>query len=266
MKHSFCLSIVSLALTLQSAIAWPPMPPRALDPEVAKSYELRKIKGMSVYVERELLDAGDKVVDDALKCLELRIDEVLKLIPPKHLPHFRKLSIWVVWDNSPIFIARGFPCGNSRYILTGPQKTGDPIEDAKKGGIEVPAAYMLLEPKLTEAMHYCPYWLVHEFAHAYHDQVVGGDDSRVEKAYQAAKDRALYHSVENKVRNAEGKIEIVWREAYANTNYFEYFAELSQLYFSSTSSSFPYTRSDLKKYDKAGFGLMEEIWGKIDPK
>src|SRR5258708_11282982 len=111
MKCAFCLSVALLAFSLRSAIALPPVPARPLDPEVAKSYEVRKIKGMNVYLERELLDAGDKVVDNALKCLELRIDEVEKLLPPKHLVHFRKLNIWVVWDNTPVFRAAGFSAG-----------------------------------------------------------------------------------------------------------------------------------------------------------
>src|SRR5437764_753520 len=137
MKCAFCLSVVFLAFSLRSAIGLPPVPARPLDPEVAKSYELRKIKGMNVYVERELLHAGDKVVGDALKCLELRIGEVEKLIPPKYLAHFRKLDIWVVWDNSAIFKARGFPSGSSRYVFQGPWKSGNPLDHAKKGGIEV---------------------------------------------------------------------------------------------------------------------------------
>jgi len=265
MKCTFPASIVFLAYLVQSATALPPVPARALDPEVAKSYELRKIKGMNVYVERELLDAGEKVVDDALNCLEQRIDEVMKVIPTKHLAHFQKLCIWVVWDNSPTFIKASIPHGSSRYMTKNSDKTGDPIEDAKKGGIEVPAVYMLLEPKLSLTMHYFQYWLIHEFAHAYHDQVLGYDDLQIERAYLAAKERKLYDSVETKFMNGDRKIELITMPAYANANQYEYFAELSMKYFT-TSSSFPYNRIDLKKHDPTGYKLMEETWGKIDSK
>src|SRR5262249_37708334 len=164
-------------------------------------------KGVHVYVERKLLDAGKKVVDEAMRNLELRIDEVTRSLPATPLASFRKVNIWVIFRGE-----------GARYInvATGPRMADDFIELAKGGGIEVSATEVLLEPKSIEWAHYCRYWLIHEFAHAYHDRVVGFEDYRVHNAFEAAKDRKLYDSVETRRVNKQGKTELVNLEAYAN--------------------------------------------------
>jgi hypothetical protein len=254
-------------------------PPISLDDplpfEVTEQYEPHTIDGVTVYVGPELQSKGEETVSNSLKCLEKRLKESFAVFPAQHLVHLRRVKLWIEWDNSAVFKKHGFSTGSSRYIIKGskdligyfgPIRGNKAIEYAKRGGIEVPAVKMLLEPKLTRTMHYSPYWLIHEFAHAYHDHVVGEEgDSRIANAYRAAKERHLYDSVEARRLNANGKVELVSKEATANMDRFEYFAELSMVYFAG-NSSFPYTRDDLKKHDPVGFKLMEEIWGRIESK
>jgi hypothetical protein len=73
-----------------------------------------------------------------------------------------------------------------------------------------------------------PWMLLHEFAHALYESVAYRDGHQ--------------------------------QKAYALTNAKEYFAELSEAYFGK-NDYYPFTRDELKKHDRRGFELMEEIWG-----
>ncbi len=93
---------------------------------------------------------------------------------------------------------------------------------------------------------------MHEMAHAYQFGVLGEDHPAAQKAYRKAMDKKLYQSV----AHVHGGT----RKAYAATNDKEYFAELTEAYFGK-NDFFPFTREDLKKYDPAGYKLMQDVWG-----
>jgi dipeptidyl-peptidase-4 len=117
--------------------------------------------------------------------------------------------------------------------------------------VHIPRAADLYAPA-TWAKH--PYCVLHELAHAYHDQVLGFENPEVEKVYDAAKEKKLYDEVllytGQKVRH------------YALTNPKEYFAETTEAYFG-VNDFYPFVRAELKEHDPAGFALMETVWGKV---
>src|SRR5258708_32153017 len=55
------------------------------------------------------------------------------------------------------------------------------------------------------------------------------------------------------------------RKADASTNDHEYLAELTCSYLDKCAY-YPFTREDLREHDPVGFKLMEQIWGKNDPR
>lgn len=65
------------------------------------------------------------------------------------------------------------------------------------------------------------------------------------------KARGLY----GKVRHISGKT----MKAYAATDEYEYFSELTEAYFGD-NNFYPFNRNDLMKYDPAGFALVEKMW------
>jgi hypothetical protein len=95
--------------------------------------------------------------------------------------------------------------------------------------------------------------LLHELAHAYHNRELGANHAGIKTAYKQAIDRKLYE----RVRHVDGRTE----KAYAAYNDQEYFAELTEAYFGK-NDFFPFNRAELRKHDRAGYDLMEKLWGK----
>src|SRR5262249_27405088 len=89
--------------------------------------------------------------------------------------------------------------------------------------------------------------ILHEIAHAVHDQLLGPENQVVLAAYQQAMQRKL-----------------VDKEAYASTNDHEFFAEMTCAYFDQLDY-FPRKRSELLKHDPVTHKLLEETWGKAKP-
>lgn len=97
-----------------------------------------------------------------------------------------------------------------------------------------------------------PYMVLHELAHAYHDQVLGSDNKDVLDAYENALKSKKYESV---YYNQGGK-----QKAYALNNADEYFAELTEAYLG-VNDYFPFNKSQLKDFDPIGYALMQKTWG-----
>jgi hypothetical protein len=96
-----------------------------------------------------------------------------------------------------------------------------------------------------------PSMVLHELAHAYHDQVLGFANKEVRAAYERAKARGIYDSVK---RN-NGKTE----RAYALSDDHEYFAEATEAFFG-TNDFFPFVRAELKDHDPELFAILEKVW------
>jgi Mlc titration factor MtfA (ptsG expression regulator) len=96
-----------------------------------------------------------------------------------------------------------------------------------------------------------PWVVLHELAHAYHDQVLGFDNPRVREAYEAFKksghgDKALLYDG-RRVKH------------YGLNNPMEFFAEMTEAYFG-LNDFFPFTRAELMENEPAIYQLMADIW------
>ena len=124
------------------------------------------------------------------------------------------------------------------------------------------------DPRLTKKVHITraaelisrsqmlkhPFVILHELAHAYHDQFLGFDHPGILQAYKEAMkgglyDKALlYDSTEVK--------------HYGATDHKEYFSEATEAYFYH-NDFYPFVRAELKRHDPRGYAEMERIWGKV---
>jgi hypothetical protein len=86
--------------------------------------------------------------------------------------------------------------------------------------------------------------MLHEIAHAIHDQILGRSNATVFAAYKQALERKY-----------------VDRDAYAATNEMEFFAEMTCAYYDQLDYH-PKTRAALQKLDPVTFKVMEDVWGK----
>jgi dipeptidyl-peptidase-4 len=97
--------------------------------------------------------------------------------------------------------------------------------------------------------------VLHELAHAYHDQVLGFDHPGIIEAYAKAKASGVYEQVlqytGKRVRH------------YALTDHKEYFAEGTEAYFY-RNDFYPFVGAELKEHDPALHALLVQIWGSLE--
>jgi hypothetical protein len=97
-----------------------------------------------------------------------------------------------------------------------------------------------------------PMMVLHELAHAYHDQVLGFGHEGVKACYDAAVKAKSYESVmfwnNKKVRH------------YALTNHKEYFAEATEAFFGQ-NDFYPFVKAELREHDPAIVRVLTEVWG-----
>jgi hypothetical protein len=109
--------------------------------------------------------------------------------------------------------------------------------------------------------------LLHELSHAWHKTFVkdGYSNDEIEECYKAALTDELYESVQ--VHNHEGSTDE--RKAYAATNQFEYFAELSVAFLGGVGTHkdleynkwYPFNRKQIKTHDPRAYKLLHKMWG-----
>ena len=97
--------------------------------------------------------------------------------------------------------------------------------------------------------------ILHELAHAYHDQVLGFDDAEVVAAWKRFAASGRYDSV----LHIDGKK----RRHYALTNQMEFFAEMTETYFGQ-NDFYPFNRAELRREEPAVYALLAKIWGKTE--
>ncbi|WP_294262734.1 hypothetical protein [uncultured Sphingomonas sp.] len=113
-------------------------------------------------------------------------------------------------------------------------------------GIEVSDAAVFVDAARVQ-----PGYILHELAHAYFFRLPDADRAVIEATYRDAMASGRYLAV----KRHDGSTV----DAYARTNAAEYFAELTEAYFS-RNDFFPFTRADLSAHDPEGERLIARMW------
>lgn len=203
----------------------------------------RTVEGWTVWVDPKLLDGdGKETGDRALKCLAHHLYKISLVVPEDRLAKLRTLAIRLELDNRKLKNMQYHP---DRGWLV---ENGHDPSLVKQ--VHIPIASRLLS-KGQRFKH--PWVVLHELAHAYHDQILGFDHKGIRKAYEKAVEKGQYESVllftGKKVRH------------YALTNHKEYFAEATEAYFG-MNDFYPFIHAELKEHDPGLFAVLEEIWGR----
>ena len=209
----------------------------AFDPTA--DYQVRQVEGWTVYVNQKLL-AEAPLCERVLKLLQARLIEARGLLPEAALGHLEKVPIWME------LTSRRFPGGCYHPSRRWLESNG--VNPDKAGAIEFGNAANFLGWSRTQ-----PAMILHELAHAYHHRVLTHADESVNAAFEQAKSSGEYEQV--LYFNGERK------RAYALNNAQEYFAELSEAYFS-TNDFYPFVKPELKEHDPAGFEMVQKAWHK----
>jgi hypothetical protein len=217
-----------------------------LRPDAIPGYEVRVIEGFTVLLSKETLRMQAESRDERqpLEVLELELKTIARLFPPRALNVLRNILIWVEWNEEKPsstgrkgqVVARYYG-GHQLALLAKGEQPG------KAKNVTILSMKILTQehqPKRDGGG--CV--ILHEIAHAVHDQLLGKDDLQVKLAYKQAMERRLYDPAQ-----------------YVSTNAMEFFAEMTCSYFDQLEY-YPKTRADLKKHDPYTYKLMEKVWGK----
>jgi hypothetical protein len=203
-----------------------------------------EIEGWTVHADTQLVTGLHKEEGaQALKMLANHLQRIAILVPEKQLADLRRMEFRIDHSHPDLRAMQYHP---SEQWLTG--QGYDPAL-AKKVHITQAAGLVSREQMLKH-----PAMILHELAHAYHDQVLGFDEAEILKAYEAAMKEGNYEKV--LLFNGETV------RHYATTNHKEYFAEATEAYFY-RNDFHPFVRAELQKHDPAGYAVMERVWGKL---
>ena len=225
----------------------PPWPPEMTEDEGYLRFELC---GWTVYMS-EALYADESRAASTYAALAYDLGMVASLLPPTAVEFLRATNFWMELDLSFEYedALSGVYHPEGDYLC----EQGLPLKWAR--GIHFGVADEYLYDAVCQ-----PAMVLHELAHAWHHQRHHEDHAQLREAYQAAKDTRLYEGLENRECACPG--------SYAMKNEFEYFAELSEAYFSTGepprgwfNEYYPFTHEQLQVHDPAGFAAVEAAWG-----
>lgn len=202
-------------------------------------HSTRKIEGWQVLISKELSQKYPALCDSVLKLLSHKLYEVRRVVPAHTLASLLKVRIWVEYQEKEI-------PGLVYHPDAGWLKEHSMNPDMAKG-VEIANAENFLKWE-----HDQPWFILHELAHAYHDQVLGFDNPAIKAVYDLAVASKKYESV--------GRIQGRTEKHYALSNPAEFFAETTESYFG-TNDFYPYVRSELIQYDSTAFRMVERAWG-----
>lgn len=205
---------------------------------------VKNIEGWQIHIEPKLLDAEQYPQGaEALKMLANHLQRIAILMPEEQLKKMRILEIWIESNHA---------LDNMQYhpsIKWLKQNGHDPRLSKK---VHIPRAASLLD---RNQMLKHPAVILHELAHAYHDQYLSFNDPRIIKAYDDAMAAGIY----DKALLFNGKTV----RHYGATNHKEYFAEGTEAYFY-RNDFYPFVAAELKNHDPAFYKLLADIWGPLN--
>lgn len=203
----------------------------------------RQIEGWNVSLDPQMFTPeNEQTSEQALTALANHLQRVKYILPKDRVEALQQLPIWVDWQHE---------LSNMQYHPSRGWLLASGYDPRLVKHVHIPRARQLLDPKQW-AKH--PYAIMHELAHAYHDQVLGFDDPEILERFAAADESGSYEKV---LLYSGGQV-----KHYALSNHKEYFAESTEAYLG-VNDFYPFVRAELKQHDPKMYKLLEKIWGEI---
>jgi hypothetical protein len=210
-------------------------------PAQPASRSVRHLEGWTIRVDDRLFQEPNAALGKrALRFLENKLADIKVVVPPDRLKKLQAVTI--VMDLS---------CGG-----LGPMQYHPSSEWLRGNGYSADLAKCVHIPRAADLatrrnINEQPWVILHELAHAYHDQVLGFEEPRIRAAFEKYKksghgDRTLLYNG-RRVRH------------YALTNHKEFFAEMTEAFFG-VNDFFPFNRAELKEAEPEIQELLTVIW------
>jgi len=202
---------------------------------------VRDIEGWKVHTEPALIDGAHREEGTkALTMLANHLQRIKILIPAGPLAKMQTLEIWIEHSHPTLKPMQYHP--DRGWLVANKH---DPRLTKK---VHIPQARELLS---REQMLKHPAVILHELAHAYHDQILSFDHPEIIAAYEKAKAAGSY---ENVLLYTGKKV-----KHYGLTNHKEYFAEATEAFFY-RNDFYPFVRAELKEHDATMHDVLVKVW------
>lgn len=236
-----CISLTTPLTALPASAAEKPESPKATqfyDPVE------KQIEGWTVLLDPKLLEGeGKETGEKALVALANHLQRVKYIVPEERVKELQKLRIWLELHNEVL--------GAMQYHPGAGWLKAHGHDPRLVKHVHLPRAKQLFDRHMW-AKH--PYVVLHELAHAYHDQVLSFGQEAIIEAYENIKGNGSYEKV---LLYTGARV-----KHYGLSNHKEYFAESTEAYFG-VNDFYPFVRAELKEHDPKMYSLLEQIWGPV---
>ena len=243
MRVSWRPLLASLILASLSSGAIRPGEPdkKPVDQDRPSARQDRKIEGWTVRIDERLLQPpNDALGTRALRFLEAKLVDIKVVVPAERLKKLQAVTIVMDLNHGKLTSMQYHPSA-------GWLKANGYAIDLEKC-VHIPrAADLPTKRNINEQ----PWVILHELAHAFHDQQLGFEEPRIKEAY------------ENYKKSGRGDKTLLFNgkrvKHYALTNQMEFFAEMTEAYFG-VNDFFPFNRAELKEAEPEVYELLKNVW------
>jgi len=245
MRHLFYSSISSwcaVLLLAQVAVSSWAAEKNNLPPPASRV--TRCIQGWNVLVDNRLfVSPNDTLGTRVLSLLEAKLVDITFVVPGEPLKKLQAVTIVLDLSHGPLHNMQYHP--GADWL----REHGYATNLVKC--VHIPEAKDLLT---SRSINEQPWVVLHELAHAYHDQVLGFEEPRIMREFGNFKksghgdNTLLYNGT--RVRH------------YGLTDQKEFFAEMTEAYFG-MDDFFPFNAAELMTAEPEIFELMKAIWGPL---
>ena len=216
----------------------------APDPAKPDKHVLLNIEGWSVQVDERLFAPTNLVLGQrSLRLLTDHLFRIKEVMDPQKVQRVQQVVVWMDLTNGELHNLQYHP--DPVWL----KEHGYNPEMAK--GIHIPDASLFTSVRHQRIQPWC---VLHELAHAYHDQVLGNEQPEIMAAWKQFVASGKYESVLY--------IEGGHQKHYALTNQKEFFAEMSETYFGQ-NDFYPFNRAELMRDEPELYALLQKIWGPL---
>jgi len=214
------------------------------EPAKPTGHVARDIEGWKVLVDSRLTEPTHEAeLSRALEFLSSRLFDIKVLVAPDNVQKLQQVSIVLDLTHGKLRPMQYHP--DADWL----EENGYSTNLVKC--VHIPVLAGLITARNINQQ---PMVILHELAHAYHDQVLGFEEPRILKAFEAYRksgngDKALLYNG-TRVRH------------YGLTDQKEFFAEMTEAYFG-MNDFFPFNRAELMTAEPEIFYLMQAIWGPV---
>lgn len=215
-------------------------------PPKPTAHRNQELEGWTIRVDKRLFEPQNAALRvRALRFLEAKLSDIKAILPADKVAQLQKVRIVMDLTHGDL--------GSMQYHPSAEWLTANGYAADLARCVHIPVAADLPTPRSINEQ---PWVILHELAHAYHDQILTFEDPRILKIY------------ENYKKSGHGDATLLYDgrrvKHYALTDHKEFFAEMTEAFFG-VNDFFPFNRAELMTAEPEIYATLKAIWSADKP-